>query len=53
MKKFFSILSVFALIFTVASCGDDNKEPQHETVTRSAKMINNIVNSARRKVTHM
>lgn len=46
MKKFFSILSVFALIFAVASCGDDNKEPQPETVTRSAQMINHIVKSA-------
>lgn len=44
--KFFSILSVFALIFAVASCGDDNKEPQPETVTRSAQMINHIVKSA-------
>lgn len=46
MKKFFSILSVFALIFAVASCGDDNKAPQPETVTRSAQMINHIVKSA-------
>ena len=46
MKKFFSILSVFALIFAVASCGDNNKEPQPETVTRSAQMINHIVKSA-------
>ncbi|UKI43941.1 MAG: hypothetical protein L6U16_13490 [Porphyromonadaceae bacterium] len=30
----------------MASCGDDNKEPQPETVTRSAQMINHIVKSA-------